>query len=57
METTYDRNGDFKRMIDKLLMPKAYVEVLEILQHIPIEDYNKMARYWEYGNSIYYPLF
>lgn len=29
-------------MIDKLLMPKAYVEVLEILKHIPIEDYNKI---------------
>ena len=29
-------------MIDKLLMPKAYVEVLEILKHIPTEDYNKI---------------
>ena len=29
-------------MIDNLLMPKAYVEVLEILKHIPIEDYNKI---------------
>lgn len=29
-------------MIDKLLMPKAYVEVLEILNYIPSEDYNKI---------------
>ena len=29
-------------MIDKLLIPKAYVEVLEILQYIPQEDYNKI---------------
>jgi len=29
-------------MIDKLLMPKAYAEVLEILKHIPIEDFNKI---------------
>lgn len=29
-------------MIDKLLMPKAYVEVLEILKHIPAEDYKKI---------------
>ena len=37
-----DRKGDFKRMIDELLMPKAYVEVLEILRYIPVEDYNKI---------------
>lgn len=29
-------------MIDKLLMPKAYVEVLEILKYIPMEEYNKI---------------
>lgn len=29
-------------MIDKLLMPKAYVEVLEIMKYIPVEDYNKI---------------
>lgn len=29
-------------MIDKLLMPKAYVEVLEILKYIPIEEYNRI---------------
>ena len=29
-------------MINKLLLPKAYVEVLEILQYIPQEDYNKI---------------
>ena len=29
-------------MIDKLLIPKAYVEVLEILKHIPILEYNKI---------------
>lgn len=29
-------------MIDKLLIPKAYVEVLEILKHIPMSDYNKI---------------
>ena len=37
-----DRKGDFKRMIDELLMPKAYVEVLEILRYIPVEDDNKI---------------
>ena len=37
-----NRKGAFKVMIDKLLMPKAYVEVLEILKYIPIEDYNKI---------------
>ena len=42
MEETYDRNGDFKRMIDKMLMSKAYVEVLEILKHVPLEDYNRI---------------
>ena len=42
MEKTNDRNGDFKRMINKLLMSKAYVEVLEILKYIPTEDYNKI---------------
>ena len=42
MEKTNDRNGDFKRMINRLLMSKAYVEVLEILKHIPVEDYNKI---------------
>lgn len=31
-------------MIDKLLMPKAYVEVLEILKYIPREDYNKIPK-------------
>lgn len=29
-------------MIDKHLIPKAYVEVLEILKYIPIEEYNKI---------------
>lgn len=29
-------------MIDKLLIPKAYVEVLEILKYIPMSDYNKI---------------
>ena len=29
-------------MINDLLLPKAYVEVLEILKYIPIEDYNKI---------------
>lgn len=29
-------------MIDRLLMPRAYVEVLEILKHIPAEDFNKI---------------
>ena len=29
-------------MIDKLLLPKAYAEVLEILKHIPETDYNKI---------------
>lgn len=42
MEKTNDRNGDFKRMIDKLLISKAYVEVLEILKYIPTEYYNKI---------------
>lgn len=42
MEKTNDRNGDFKRMINKLLMPKAYVEVIEILKYIPTDNYNKI---------------
>ena len=29
-------------MIDKLLIPKAYVEVLEILKYIPEADYKKV---------------
>lgn len=29
-------------MINRLLIPKAYVEVLEILRHIPLADYNKI---------------
>lgn len=29
-------------MINHLLLPKAYVETLEILKYIPIEDYNKI---------------
>lgn len=29
-------------MIDESLMPKAYVEVLEILKYIPWEEYNKI---------------
>ena len=29
-------------MIDKLLIPKAYVEVLEILKYIPETDYKKV---------------
>lgn len=29
-------------MIDKLLMSRAYVEVLQILNYIPKEDYNKI---------------
>ena len=29
-------------MIDKHLIPKAYVEVLEILKYIPTEEYNKI---------------
>ena len=42
MEKANIRNGVFKRMINKLLMPKAYVEALEILKHIPLEDYNRI---------------
>lgn len=29
-------------MINNLLLPKAYVEVLEILKNIPTEEYNKI---------------
>ena len=35
MEKANIRNGVFKRMINKLLMPKAYVEALEILKVKP----------------------
>ena len=29
-------------MINKLLMPKAYVEVLKILKYLPENDYKKI---------------
>ena len=29
-------------MVDRLLIPKAYVEILEILKYIPLDDYNKI---------------
>jgi len=29
-------------MINKVVMPKAYIEVLEILKYIPKSDYNKI---------------
>ena len=32
-------------MIDKSKLPKAYVEVLEILKLIPKEEYNKVPNY------------
>lgn len=32
-------------MINKMMLPKAYVEVLEILKYIPKDDYDKVPNY------------